>query len=135
MYTLESTSVDASELVSVLEVGMVRPFAMVKVRPDSVREHQTALLRGELADVVDHSGGKVLLRFSDNAEVCASALSELIRESKRCESLGGQMHVVGLSRKMRRLIRSTGLDQYLRLSKDTADAMKHFDRRTPASAA
>ncbi len=134
MYTIESTSA-ASELVSVLEVGMVRPFAMVKVRPDSLREHQTVLLREELADVVDHSGGRVLLRFGDGAEVCASSLSELIRESRRCETLGGRMYVVGLSRQMRKLIRSTGLDRYLNLAKDTAEAMKHFDLRGHTAAA
>lgn len=132
MYTLETSSA-ASELVSVLEIGMLRPFAMVKVRPESLREHQASLLHDELADVVDHSCGRVLLRFSDGAELCASCLSELIHESQRCETLGGRMYVVGLSKPMRRLLKSTGLDQHLHLSKDTAEAMKHFDRRRKAA--
>ena len=135
MYALESSSTVSSELVSVLEVGMVRPFAMVKVRPDSLREHQTALLRDQLADVVDHSGGKVLLQFGAEAEVCASSLNELIRASQRCEALGGRLYVVGLSRRMRRMIHSTGLEQHLRLVKSTAEAMRHFDRRTAVRAA
>lgn len=134
MYTIEPTEI-ASELVSVLEVGMVRPFAMVNVRPDSLREHQTALLREELADVVEHSGGRVLLRFGNGAEVCASSLSEIIHESDRCETMGGRMYVVGLSRQMRKLIRSTGLDRHLNLVKDTAEAMKHFDLRGQTTAA
>ena len=129
MYTLESPS----ELVSVLEVGMVKPFAMVKVRPESLREHQTVLLGEQLADVVDHSCGRVLLRFSEGAEVCASSLNTLISESRRCEALGGRMYVVGLSKSMRRLLKGTGLDQHLHLSKDTAEAMRHFDRRTRAA--
>jgi|GEM_PF-3143760 len=135
MYAIESSSATSSELVSVLEVGMVRPFAMVKVRPDSLREHQTALLRDQLADVVDHSGGRVLMQFAADAEVCASSLNELIRASQRCDALGGRLFVVGLSRQMRRMIRSTGLDQHLRLAKNTAEAMRHFDLRTAASAA
>ncbi len=131
MYTLE----EASELVSVLEVGMVRPFAMVKVRPDSLREHQAALLREQLADVVDHACGRVLLRFGEGADVCASCLSELIHESRRCEGLGGRMCIVGLSRDMRRLLRTTGLERQLHLVRSTAEAMKHFDRRTRERAA
>lgn len=134
MYTLAPADL-GSELVSVLEVGMVRPFAMVRVRPDSLREHQTALLRDELADVVDHSVGRVLLRFDPGAEVCASSLNELIRASQRCDLLGGRLYIVGLSRRMRRLIRSTGLDRHLRLVKDTAQAMQYFDRRTATTAA
>ena len=132
MYMLESASA-ASELVSVLDVGMVRPFAMVTVRPESLREHQAALLHDELADVVDHSCGRVLLRFHAGADVCASCLSELISESHRCEALGGRMYVVGLSKHMRRVLKGTGLDQHLHLSKDTAEAMKHFDRRSRAA--
>ncbi|HZW10607.1 MAG TPA: STAS domain-containing protein [Phycisphaerales bacterium] len=134
MYTLDSASA-ASELVSVLDVAMVRPFAMVKVRPHSLREHQASLLREELADVVDHSCGRVLLRFSEGAELCASCLSELINESLRCDALGGRMCIVGLSRDMRRLLRDTGLDRRLHLVRETAEAMRHFDRRTRESAA
>jgi anti-anti-sigma factor len=134
MYTMDHGGA-ASEMVSVLEVGMVRPFAMVKVRPRSLREHQAALLREELADVVARSGGRMLLRFPEGAEVSAGALSELIAASRRCEEIGGRMFVVGLSRTMLRLIRSTGLDRYLRLARDTADAMRHFDRRTADEAA
>lgn len=129
MYMVEAVSA-ASELVSVLEIGMVRPFAMVKVRPDSLREHQAALLREELADVVDHSVGRVLLRFGDGAEVCASCLNELIHESRRCEALGGRLCIVGLSPSMRRLLRGTGLDRQLHLVRNTAEAMKHFDKRS-----
>jgi anti-anti-sigma factor len=132
MYMLESASA-ASELVSVLEVGMVKPFAMVKVRPESLREHQASLLADELADVVDHACGRVLLRFDDNADICASCLNELISESRRCEALGGRMYIVGLSKGMRRLLKGTGLDQHLHLSKDTAEAMTHFDRRSQAA--
>jgi anti-anti-sigma regulatory factor len=134
MKTAEAASA-ASELVSVLEVGMVRPFAMVKVRPLSMREHQAALLREELADVVDQSSGRVLLRFGEDAEVCVTSLRELICESKRCESLGGRMLIVGLSRNMRRLLKGTGLDRNLHLCKDTAEAMRHFDRRSLSDAA
>lgn len=134
MYTLEAASA-ASELVSVLDVGMVRPFAMAKVRPESLREHQTSLLRHELADIVDQSCGRVLLRFSESAEVSASCLNELISESKRCEALGGRMCVVGLSRDMRRLLKGTGLDRSLHLVRNTAEAMKHFDRRGERDAA
>lgn len=124
----------ASQLVSVLDVGMVHPFAMVNVRPESLREHQAALLRDELADVVDRSCGRVLLRFSEGAEVCASCLNELIRESQRCRALGGHMFIVGLSRDMRRMLKGTGLDRQIHLTKDTAEAMKHFDRRQQAAA-
>lgn len=129
MYMLDGASL-ASELVSVLEVGMVRPFAMVKVRPDTLREHQAVLLREELADVVDQSCGRVLLRFGNGAELCASCLNELIGESRRCEALGGRMYVVGLSRPMRKMLKATGLDQFLHLERDTAEAMRHFDRRS-----
>lgn len=132
MYMLDSVSA-ASELVSVLEVGMVRPFAMVKARPETLREHQASLLREELADVVDQSCGRVLLRFSNGAELCATCLNELIAESRRCEALGGRMYVVGLSKQMRRMLKATGLDQHLHLSKDTAEAMRHFDRRSQAA--
>lgn len=132
MYMLDVSSA-ASELVSVLEVGMVRPFAMVKVRPETLREHQASLLRDELSEVVDQSCGRVLMRFSTGAELCATCLNELIHESRRCEALGGCMLVVGLSRPMRRMLKTTGLDQYLHLSKDTAQAMRHFDRRSAAA--
>lgn len=128
MYGLETAS-GASELVSVLEVGMVKPFAMVKVRPESLREYQAVLLRDELADVVEHSDGRVLLRFHTGSDVCASCLNELITQSHRCEALGGRMFIVGLSKTMRRLLKGTGLDSHLHLAKDTADAMRHFDRR------
>lgn len=134
MYTLDAAGA-ASELVSVLAVGMVRPFAMATVRPHSLREHQTALLRDELADVVDQSCGRVLLRFAPGAEICASALNALIRESQRCEALGGRMFIVGLSKPMRRLLRSTGLARHLHLAENTAGAMRHFDKRTAAVAA
>jgi anti-anti-sigma factor len=132
MYMLEAASA-ASELVSVLEVGMVRPFGMVKVRPETLREHQASLLREELADVVDRSCGRLLLRFSDGADLCATCLNELIAESRRCEALGGRMYVVGLSKAMRRMLKATGLDQHLHLSRDTAEAMRHFDRRSRAA--
>ncbi|MCC7388396.1 MAG: STAS domain-containing protein [Phycisphaerales bacterium] len=132
MYMLEAASA-ASELVSVLEVGMVRPFGMVKVRPETLREHQASLLREELADVVDQSCGRLLLRFSDGADLCATCLNELITESRRCEALGGRMYVVGLSKGMRRMLKATGLDQHLHLSRDTAEAMRHFDRRSRAA--
>ncbi|MBK7403765.1 MAG: hypothetical protein IPJ41_03800 [Phycisphaerales bacterium] len=130
MYMLEGSS----QLVSVLDVGMVQPFAMVNVRPESLREHQASLLSEELADVVDRSCGRVLLRFSEGAEVCASCLSELIRESQRAEALGGRIFIVGLSREMRRMLKGTGLDRQLHLARDTAEAMKHFDRRQVAAA-
>ena len=128
MSMLEAAS-PASELVSVLDVGMLKPFAMVNVRPESLREHQAVLLRGELADVVDHSDGRVLLRFREGSDVCASCLNELITQSRRCEALGGRMFVVGLSKGMCRMLKGTGLDRHLHLAKDTADAMRHFDRR------
>jgi anti-anti-sigma factor len=134
MDRLDSVSA-ASELVSVLEVGMVRPFAMVKVRPESLREHQTSLLREQLADVVDQACGRVLLRFSDGADVCASCLHELIQESRRCRALGGEMYVVGMSKTMQRLVRNTGLDRHLNLAGSTADAMRHFDKRSRQHAA
>ncbi len=124
-----------SELVSVLEVGMVKPFAMVKVRPLSLREHQTVLLGEELADVVDQSCGRVLIRFDDGADVCASGLNELIMQSRRCEALGGRMVVVGMSRPMRKLIKGTGLDRHLHMEKTTADGMKWFDKRRESEAA
>ena len=132
MLEMKSTT---SELVSVLEVGMVRPFAMVNVRPLVLREHQTVLLGEELSDVVDQSCGKVLLRFDEQAGVCAGGLNELVMQSRRCKALGGELLIVGMNRAVRKLIKGTGLDRYLSMERSTADAMKKFDKRSLSGAA
>lgn len=120
----------ASELICLLDVGMVRPFAMVRVRAESLREHQASMLRSELADVVDQSAGRVLLRFAGSGELCASCLRELLAESARCEALGGRLVVVGLSKPMRRMLRHANLDKLLWAEDSIAHAMRHFDARS-----
>ena len=97
--------------------------AVVTLACPAVREWQASVLSTYLSDVVEqHRGRAVIVDVGGITQFSCAWLNALIELSRRCERMGGQLVVVGMSRQSRNMLRSTGLLKHLRLAGNSQEA-------------
>lgn len=97
-----------------------------------VREHQVALLSGQLTELCEAARGRLVISLEQVRELTCGFIQVLARLAQRCRDLGGRLVIFGLCQDLRQLLRSTGLDHVFTLAGARDAALTLLD--TPADA-
>jgi anti-anti-sigma factor len=113
MFPKRSMLFSTSVMDGVVTVSVIGP---------TVRERHVPALLGYLAEVADEHDGRVVVSMSGARSFTCSWLNALVALSRRCRHLGGRLVVTGLTRETEKLLRESGLDQHLSITRDQGDA-------------
>lgn len=116
---------------SLVTVSIVNGVTIVKISCPSVRQRQVVILEECLFEVADTSGGQLAVCLSGVAEFSSALINALIAVDRHCASMGGKLVIYGLTRQVRRLLRTTHLDKTLCIADSSEDALAAFDEATP----
>jgi anti-anti-sigma factor len=100
--------------------------AVVSLSCPSIQDSQARILAHYLRQLAGESAGRIVLEVAGVGKFTCAWINALIEVSRHCESLGGRMFILGMPRRERKLISSTGLDRYLHLSSGRGEAIAFF---------
>lgn len=120
--------VSSDELLSIEREGAA---TLVRVQCPAIRELQVALLSSRLEELSDEAEGRLGLGLSRVREMSCGFLESMVRLSRRAEAAGGHLVVYELSREVRELLGSTGLDASLSLARERQEALAILTRTGP----
>jgi stage II sporulation protein AA (anti-sigma F factor antagonist) len=87
-------------------------FSVVRLPTEVDLANSSDVLASMLATII-HGGCHLVVDARDVRFLDSSGLNALVRARERTENLGGSMHLVAASRRLRRLLEITQLDQVL----------------------
>lgn len=114
-----------------LRIDREGPVTFAAVLCEAIREHQVALLAPRLEELSDLSQGRLGLCLAQVRGMSCGFLETLVRLSRRSEAAGGQLVVYELSREVRGLMSSTGLDATLTLTREREEAFAILTQTGP----
>lgn len=122
-----------SLLESVATVMWVAGAPIFDVECDCLREHQSGVLGRQLRSVIEEAEGRVILNLRAVNLMGLAAVNELIACDKECQSLGGRLVIIELTRDLARSMRSNGISRSLLIAENAGHALKLLERRAPSS--
>ena len=96
---------------------------LTSVLVSSIREHEAASLEPLLLRAADQCRGHLALNLAQVSSFSCAWINALLALTRRCESLGGQLAIFGLSLHAESFLRSTGLHKQLHLYRGRDNAL------------
>jgi anti-anti-sigma factor len=112
--------------MTTLSLGRIGDAGLVKLSCPSIRERQAAVLGRHLHEVAEHVRGRLVLEVSCVSQFTCAWINTLIALARRCRDLGGELILMGLSRKEVAMLRATGLEKYLCLAHGQQEVLKRL---------
>ncbi len=86
----------------------------------------SGLIRDTVRDLTTNGNGKILLNLRDVWYIDSSGIGELVSGFTSAASAGGTMKLMGLNKRVKELLRMTGLYTVFDVREDEADAVRSF---------
>jgi len=113
-------------------LSRVGDVAVVNITCPAIRERQAEVLGRYLSDLCAQVEGRLILELSGVGSFACAWINELLRVTRRCRSMGGQLVLTGMPLRDVRVLESTGLAKHLCLAKSRADALSHLGESSVA---
>jgi anti-anti-sigma factor len=106
-----------------LSIAKVGPATIASLACPQLHEEQAEALEFSLRELVETSGGRLIVDMTAVANFSCAWINTLIVLTRACETRQGRLAVVGINHRHRRLLSETGLTRYLTLASTQHEAL------------